>query len=218
MVNPLLGRQMSKRDKRKSLTFIRYADDFVLFHHDKSVVQRCREIISEWLADIGLQLKPEKTRLTHTLVGEWSEDGAAGFDFLGHHIQQYPAGKFRSVKDTRKNKPLGFITLITPTMKARKVHQEEIKDIILKNQHSPQSVLINNLNPVIRGWSNYYKNSDCGTTKMSHQQDHLMYLKLRRWAKYRCKSTFIGYNKYWNTIKGKKVFSCLQEGSTPFHK
>ena len=36
---------------------------------------------------MGLELKPEKTRLTHTLNDELSEDGKAGFDFLGHHIQ-----------------------------------------------------------------------------------------------------------------------------------
>ncbi|WP_233221152.1 reverse transcriptase domain-containing protein [Chlorogloea sp. CCALA 695] len=75
MKRSVIGRQMPKRDKRKSLTFIRYADDFVLLHQDKSVVTRCREIISEWLLGTGLQLKPEKTRLTHTLIPEWSEDG-----------------------------------------------------------------------------------------------------------------------------------------------
>ncbi|MHC5720161.1 MAG: reverse transcriptase/maturase family protein, partial [Nostoc sp.] len=54
---------------------IRYADDFVILHENKAVVQRCREIISEWLAGIGLELKPEKTRLTHTFNHELSEDG-----------------------------------------------------------------------------------------------------------------------------------------------
>ena len=60
---------------------IRYADDFVVLHEDKSVVQRCQEIISEWLKGIGLELKPEKTRLTHSFINEHSEDGNAGFDF-----------------------------------------------------------------------------------------------------------------------------------------
>lgn len=46
----------------KTPNVIRYADDFVVLHEDKSVVQRCREIISEWLIGIGLELKPEKTR------------------------------------------------------------------------------------------------------------------------------------------------------------
>ncbi|MEA5520839.1 reverse transcriptase domain-containing protein, partial [Limnoraphis robusta CCNP1315] len=38
-----------KRDNRKALNFIRYADDFVILHEDITVVQRCKEIISEWL-------------------------------------------------------------------------------------------------------------------------------------------------------------------------
>jgi RNA-directed DNA polymerase len=216
IINPSIGRQMSKRDKRKSLTFIRYADDFVLLHHDKSVVIRCRKIISEWLAGIGLQLKPEKTRLTHTFVPEWSEDGSAGFDFLGHHIQQYPAGKYRSVRDTRKDEPLGFITLITPTKSACKVHQEEIKKLILKHRHSPQVALILDLNPLIRGWANYFQNSDASTAGVLSQQDHLMYLKLRRWAKYRCKTISSGHRKYWISVQDKNwVFAAPNRDSYP---
>ena len=45
-----------------ALSLIRYADDFVVIHHDKAVIQRCRELISEWLLRVGLELKPEKTR------------------------------------------------------------------------------------------------------------------------------------------------------------
>ena len=72
------GYQLDWRHKVMSLSFIRYADDFVVLHRDKLVVQRCREIISEWLAGMGLELKPEKTRLTHTFKNELSEDGKAG--------------------------------------------------------------------------------------------------------------------------------------------
>ncbi len=154
---------------------IRYADDFVVLHEDKSVVQRCREIISEWLHGIGLELKPEKTRLTHTLNPELSDDGKAGFDFLGHHIQHFPAGKYRSPKIGCGN-ILGFITLITPTKKASKVHQEKIKSLILKHRSTPQWGLIKDLNPVIRGWANYYANSDIKTVGESSRQDNLTYL------------------------------------------
>jgi len=187
---------------------IRYADDFVVLHKDKTVVQRCREIISEWLRGIGLELKPEKTRLTHTLIPELSDDGKAGFDFLGHHIQQYPAGKYRCARDSQ-GRNIGFITLITPTKKASKVHQEKIKSIILKYRSSPQSALLSELNPVIRGWSNYYSNSDIKTVRESSRQDFLTYLKLRRWAKRRCKGkTKAGHQKYWHPQGGKKwVFS-----------
>jgi RNA-directed DNA polymerase len=69
-----------KHNNRQSLSLIRYADDFVILHEDITVVQRCREIISEWLQGMGLELKPSKTRLAHTL--KQYEQERPGFDFL----------------------------------------------------------------------------------------------------------------------------------------
>jgi RNA-directed DNA polymerase len=204
-----------KRENHKALSLIRYADDFVVLHSDKAVVQRCREIISEWLKGIGLQLKPEKTRLTHTFLPELSEDGKAGFDFLGHHIQQYPAGKYRSNRNGHR-KILGFNTLITPSAKASKAHIEEIGRIITKHRSSPQAALIKDLNPVIRGWTSYYSNSDAKSVGELLKQDYLTYLKLRRWAKRRCGTAKAGSDKYWTTIDGDNwVFATRIGQSNP---
>ena len=74
---------MPKRNRLCSLTFIRYADDFVVLDSDRQIILKCRKLISTWLNDIGLELKPSKTRLAHTLLSEESEDGIAGFNFLG---------------------------------------------------------------------------------------------------------------------------------------
>jgi RNA-directed DNA polymerase len=191
---------------------IRYADDFVILHENKSVVQRCREIISEWLAGIGLELKPEKTRLTHTLNHELSEDGKAGFDFLGHHIQQYPAGKYRSNRNGH-GEILGFNTLITPSAKASKAHIEEIGRIITKHRSSPQMALIKDLNPVIRGWTSFYTKSDAQTVGELSKQDHLTYLKLRRWAKRRCGNINDGHIKYWTSIGSNNWVFATREGN-----
>jgi RNA-directed DNA polymerase len=206
----------------KSPNIIRYADDFVVLHEDKAVVQRCREIISEWLYGIGLELKPEKTRLTHSFDAELSEDGVAGFDFLGHHIQQFPAGKYHCSRDAH-GRLLGFITLITPTKKASKAHQEKIKSVILKHRSSPQAALIQDLNPIIKGWANYYSNSDIKTVGESSRQDNLTYLKLRRWAKRRCKNKIsTGHQKYWNSYGGSNWVFSTREGANPlrlhFHR
>ncbi|MHC5673511.1 group II intron reverse transcriptase [Nostoc sp.] len=191
---------------------IRYADDFVILHENKAVVQRCREIISEWLAGIGLELKPEKTRLTHTLNHELSEDGKAGFDFLGHHIQQYAAGKYRSNRNGH-GKILGFNTLITPSAKASKAHIEEIGRIITKHRSSPQAALIKDLNPVIRGWTSYYSKSDAKTVGELSKQDYLTYLKLRRWAKRRCGTSKAGSDKHWTSIDGDNWVFATREGN-----
>lgn len=199
----------------KSPNLIRYADDFIVLHGDKAVVQGCREIISEWLKGIGLTLKPEKTRLTHTLHPELSEDGKAGFDFLGHHIRQFPAGKYKSTKDSQ-GKTLGFITLITPSQKGSKAHQEEVGRTIIKHKASPQEALIKDLNPVIRGWTSYYRNSDAQTIGELTKQDFLTYLKLRRWAKRRCGNAKAGLDKYWTTISDDNwVFATRQREANP---
>lgn len=195
---------------------IRYADDFVVLHNDKAVVQRCREIISEWLKGIGLELKPEKTRITHTLHSELSEDGKAGFDFLGQHIQQFPTGKYRSSRNSY-GQLIGFNTLITPSKKASKAHQEKVGRLILKHRTHPQVALIKNLNPVIRGWTSYHINSDAKTTGELAKQDFLTYLKLRRWAKRRCGSAKAGSDKYWTSIDGDNwVFATREGNANPF--
>jgi RNA-directed DNA polymerase len=207
------GYPLSKRDKHSSLGVIRYADDFVILHEDKAVVQRCREIISEWLAGVGLELKPEKTRLTHTLKSELSEDGIAGFDFLGHNIRQFPAGKYRSDRNGHE-KILGFITLITPSNKACQEHQKQIGNIIRKHRSSSQVELIKDLNPVIRGWTSYYANSDAQSVGDFSKQDRLTYQKLRRWAKRRCGRVKSGHKKYWTSINGKNwVFATKEENA-----
>ena len=135
-----------KKVNRGSLSLIRYADDFVILHEDKAVVQRCQQIIIDWLKDMGLELKPEKTRLSHTLI---EEGGNVGFDFLGFHIQQYKVGKFSSKQ--------GFKTIITPSKKALKEHTNKVGNIIEQHKNAPKEALIARLNPVITGWCNYYK-------------------------------------------------------------
>ena len=103
---------------------IRFADDFVILHEDITIVQRCREIISEWLKDMGLELKPSKTRLAHTLSNVEKEK--PGFDFLGFTIRQFPTGKHHSGKNTQ-GRNLGFKTIITPSQKSIKVHYSNPK-------------------------------------------------------------------------------------------
>lgn len=209
------GNQISWQKKVQSLTFVRYADDFVVFHRNLEVIQRCKELISEWLEGIGLELKPSKTRIAHTLDKQASEDGLAGFDFLGYHIQQYPAGKYVSGRKSN-GEILGLKTLITPTKQATKEHQRKIKRIIRENKSTSQAQLIQELNPVIRGWCQYYEFSDAQSVKEFPKQDHLVFQKLRAWGKYRCKKLKDAENKYYIKI-GKRnwIFAANRESKTP---
>ena len=204
--------QISWQQKVKSLTFIRYADDFLLIHHDLNVVQRCRELISEWLKDIGLKLKPSKTRIAHTLIPEQSEDGEAGFDFLGYHIRQYRVGKYKSSIHPSTKRKLGFRTLITPSKLACKKHQQKIKDVFKKHKYSHQAKLIVELNPIIRGWTNYYSFSDAQTTGVLSGQDNLIFLKLKAWSRHRTGDWDKAKKKYWTTIGNNKWTFATRKG------
>ncbi len=210
------GNQISWQKKVQSLTFIRYADDFVVMHGDLNVIQRCRELISEWLNDIGLELKPSKTRIAHTLHPEKSEDGQAGFDFLGYHIRQFPVGKYKSSIQPSTKEKLGFKTLITPSKTACKKHQKSIKDVIRKHKYSHQAHLINELNPIIRGWANYYSFSDAQTTGIFAKQDNLVFQKLRAWSRHRTGDWYKARKKYWTKIGNNNwVFATRQGKANP---
>ena len=166
----------SKRDNERSLNFIRYADDFVILHKDLNILKNCQAIISKWLKEVGLKLKPSKTRISHTL-NEYQ--GNTGFDFLGFNIIQFPVGRHHSGKSPHKE-ILGFKTVIKPSSYKVKVHIKELGEVIKKQLCSSQSVLIRKLNPIITGWSNYYS-AVC--SKVTYGLcDHILYQQLKRWA------------------------------------
>jgi RNA-directed DNA polymerase len=201
-----------KRDNRHALSLIRYADDFVILHEDLTVVQRCKEVISEWLNGMGLELKPSKTGLAHTINKYEGQD--VGFKFLGFNVKQIPVGKYKT--GHCKDKPLGFKTLIKPSKEKIKVHYDRIADVIDQHKAAPQAALITHLNPIIKGWANYY--SIVISKETFSALNHMVYLKLKSWAKSRHPNK-TGYwitNKYWQTIGGDNwVFATRQEGENP---
>ncbi len=183
---------------------IRYADDFVILHEDLSTIQQSQKIVSEWLQDMGLELKPEKTRITHTLNGE--KEYETGFDFLGFNVRQHKTGKNQSeTKDKLERLGFGFHTVITPSKKKVKAHLDKVHDLILKghSKAKSQARLIGNLNPVVRGWANYY--STVNSKEIFSKLDHLIYQKLKRWGERRHpkKNKTWVTNRYWGINEGK---------------
>ena len=192
---------------------IRYADDFVILHEDLTVVQRCKEIISEWLNGMGLELKPSKTRLAHTLYEHDGQD--AGFNFLGFNVRQYPVGKYNTGCNGY-GEPLGFKTLIKPNKEKVKVHYNRIAEVIEQHNAAPQAALIDQLNPIIRGWTNYY--STVVSKEVFSALDKDGYRKLKSWAQHRHpnKSGHWVADKYWQIIGGNNwEFATRQEGKNP---
>ncbi len=195
----------------RALSVIRYADDFVIIHEDLETLNKLEKVTTEWLKDIGLELNQKKTQKIHIL--EEFEGKQPGFDFLGFNIRQYKVGKYNSAKNTN-GAILHFKTLIKPSKKAIKKHINQIFDIIDQYKGLKQDVLISRLNPIIRGWTNYYKAVASKTT--FSRIAHLIFWKLMRWAKGRHhnKGRKWRKNKYFLTIGNRQwVFGTKIKGN-----
>jgi RNA-directed DNA polymerase len=177
---------------------VRYADDFLIFHSEKAAT-----VIAEWLADMGLILNPKKTRITHTYL---EEGGKVGFDFLGCTVRQFPVGKTHTAKSTH-GQPLGYKTIIKPSKEAVQRHTMETGKRIKRLRGAPQAALIKDLNPVIRGWSNYYRTVVSSRTFATC--DTVLYAQLVSWAKWRHAKKGKRWRKerYWRTLEGQKGFA-----------
>ena len=190
LADSLKGSQLKNRS---SLTFVRYADDFVCLHPEKEVIERAKVILQEWLKEAGLEISEKKTRITHT---------SSGFDFLGFNIRQYKVGKYNSGK-SRNGKRLGFKTLIKPSKDKVKKHYEKIAEVISSYNSAPQRAMVLRLNPIIRGWAKYYST---GVSKATFSKlDNLIWQRIKRWCKRRHpnKSAQWVNDKYFKTVGDK---------------
>ena len=162
-------------------------------------MEQAKDIISTWLKDMGLELKPSKTQITHTLM---LYQGKRGFDFLGWTVRQFPVGKTHTGTD-RWGNALGFKTIITPSKEAVKRHIQELKLLIRKNTHASQGQLIKELNQVIHGWTNYYRSMVATAT--FHHCRYILFQQLQQWAKRRHPHKGMHWisNKYWHVDEGK---------------
>jgi RNA-directed DNA polymerase len=161
------------RKTKSRINVIRYADDFIVTGGTKELLEReVKPVIEQFLKERGLALSQEKTRLTHI---------DNGFDFLGHHFRKY-RGKL----------------LVKPSKTNVKRFLCELRDIIKKNKTERAISLITQLNPKVRGWTNFYRHVVSATT--FSQVDRALFESLWRWAKRRhpnknlhwCRSKYFG--------------------------
>src|SRR5580704_14315228 len=119
------------RQRGLKMNMVRYADDFIITGHSKEWLEHeVKPAVAEFLAERGLVLSPEKTRITHI---------KDGFDFLGWNIRKYN-GKL----------------LMKPSKANVKAHLDKVREIIKANKTAKQANLIRLLNPVLRGWATYH--------------------------------------------------------------
>ena len=121
----------------------------------------------------GLELSPEKTVITHI---------TGGFDFLGFNIRRYDNNKL----------------IQKPAKSAFESIKEKVREIVLGHgKASSRETFIKELNPIIRGWYNYYRGV-CSKKVFNALHDYPFHL-LEHWAHRRhSRRIWIWYmRRYW---------------------
>ena len=144
---------------------IRYADDFVVMAATESKAKEALRQIQFVMSKLGLVLHPEKTRMVDLRRGKGS------FVFLGCTIR-----KKRSIL----RNPRAYYMHRWPSPKARKRLRDRVREITDKRASGEDvKQIIAKLNPVLRGWGNYFRTGTCRW--QFHQMDDFVYGRLLRW-------------------------------------
>jgi RNA-directed DNA polymerase len=141
-----------------SLRLVRFADDFVILvkgtrEHAEALKEETAEVLRK---DLRMELSLEKTRITPV---------TEGFDFLGHHIV---------LKPNRADGPVGV--RVYPSKKSLRAVQEKVKQITSSPTLTGSlAQVISRLNPVLRGWTNYFR--------FDHSKKTFSYLRAYTWRR-----------------------------------
>jgi len=128
-------------------TLVRYADDFVVMCRTRKDCEQAEARIRVILKRLGLELHPEKTR---RLVLAWGQEG---FDFLGCHLRKRLSGLLWETKRKR----LYFLQRC-PSQRSMQRIRQRVKELTPRSRcHADLRDVISDLNPVLRGWSQYFR-------------------------------------------------------------
>ncbi len=154
------------QDFKQLGVLVRYADDFVVMCRTESQAKEARRQVERIMASLGLNLHPDKTRLVDLRRGK------EGFIFLGHTVR-----KRRSIQ----RNPRWHFMQRWPSPKAMKSIQNRVHELTGVRGNGAKSVheVIAKLNPVLRGWSNYFRSGNAD--REFNELDSYVYRRVTNW-------------------------------------
>jgi len=170
--------------RRKRVNFVRYADDFIVTAKSKRLVEeRIQPAVVKFLAERGLSLSEEKTKLTHI---------KNGFTFLGQTFRK--RGRKLHIKPSKQ----GVLALI-----------QKVGTIISKHVSAPMPALIKKLNQTLRGWANYHRH--VVAAEAFSRIDTYVFEQLWRMVKRRHQNKSKRWlsKKYWTASGRKHIFAVV---------
>ena len=170
------GQSIGKR------AIVRYADDFAAFCESKEDAEEVIKILKTWLQQRGLELSADKTKIVHL---------SEGFDFLGFNVRHYRA---------EKTSKTGWKLLIKPSKESVSKIRNKLREEWLSLRGSNVLAIIKRLNPIIRGWANYFRSGV--SCEIFHSLDRWMFHRAVRYVKHTHpkKPRYWRQSRYWGRL------------------
>lgn len=125
----------------------RWADDFVVLCKTREEAQRALAFAERFLREeLGVTVHPQKTRIVHM---------SQGFEFLGYKVKQGKGFRLAAQKRRSRANPLNLYAV--PREKSVKRFKDQIRQLTRRNAPVKLREVIQQVNPVIRGWGTYYR-------------------------------------------------------------
>jgi RNA-directed DNA polymerase len=163
-----------QREGARYGTLVRYADDFVVMCDTKANIERAEVRVRRVLARLGLELHPEKTRQVDLSRGEH------GFDFLGCHLRKRMSGPI-----WEKERRRVYFLQREPSARSLKRVRQRVKEMTGRERNGVKDVrvIVRDLNPVLRGWGNYFRTGNAA--QRFNQVDSYVWRRLVNFMKKR---------------------------------
>jgi RNA-directed DNA polymerase len=166
---------------------VRYADDGVVLCRTQRQAEAALEAVGEILAGLGLELHPDKTKVVDL------REGREGLDFLGCHFRARMSGRL-----WEQRRVVRYYLHRWPSKRAMKRLRDKVRDRTGRNRVGWDiREVIADLNPVLRGWGNYFRTGNAAK-KFVQVDDHVVWRLRRLMIKKRGRNLRAGQARQWN--------------------
>ena len=175
LLSNILLTPFDREMRRRGYQLTRFADDWVVTCSSAAEAQAAIAVALRILSELGVQLHPQKTRIVHV---------QQGFEFLGYKIKRgrrlrLPPSAIRS--GARSGALYAF-----PKQKSIQRFMDQVRQLTKRSVPITTKELIDELNPVLRGWVHNYKRAHIRT--LFHRLDGWIVRRIwsHRFKRWRC--------------------------------
>ena len=191
LISNILLTPFDREMRRKEYRLTRFADDWLVTCRTRTEAQTVLKFARKVLKKLGVELNEEKTRIVHV---------RHGFEFLGYKIKRGQKPLKLAAHKIKSNTRQGML-YVYPRQKSIDRFKEQIRKRTCRKAPVTTKALIDEINPIIRGWGNYYRKAH--VRKLFNQLDRWIVRRLwshrhKRWR-----------NCGWKALSTKKLCSEL---------